>query len=86
MNQKGLKIIMTIREIIKQVKGSEEVDFNSNFIEAKLFDSLDIMAMVVRLEQNYGCRIKGIDILPENFESIATISELVRRSGGMISE
>lgn len=77
---------MTIYEIIKDIKNTEEIDFNTDFIESKLFDSLEIMTLVENLEKQYGCKIKGIDILPQNFANVETIHELVIKSGGSIDE
>lgn len=42
------------------------------------------MMMVERLEQSYGCSIKGTEIVPENFASIEAIQEMVVRNGGQI--
>lgn len=77
---------MTIYEIIKKIKDTEEIDFNVDFIESKLFDSLDIMTLVEELEKQYDCKIKGIDIMPQNFANVGTIRELVVKSGGSIDE
>ena len=75
---------MTIKEIICEIKENEEIAWDRDFIEEGVFDSLEIMMMVERLEQSYGCSIKGTEIVPENFASIAAIQEMVVRNGGQI--
>lgn len=75
---------MTIKEIICEIKENDEIEWDKDFIEEGVFDSLEIMKMVERLEQAYGCSIKGTEIMPENFASIEAIHEMVVRSGGQI--
>lgn len=75
---------MTIKEIICEIKENEEIEWDKDFIEENVFDSLEIMMMVERLEQSYGCSIKGAEITPENFASIEAIREMVVRNGGQI--
>ncbi|MCI9064457.1 MAG: acyl carrier protein [Lachnospiraceae bacterium] len=75
---------MTIKEIICEIKENEEIAWDRDFIEEGVFDSLEIMMMVERLEQSYGCSIKGTEIVPENFASIEAIQEMVVRNGGQI--
>lgn len=75
---------MTIKEIICEIKENEEIAWDRDFIEEGVFDSLEIMMMVERLEQSYGCSIKGTEIVPENFASIEAIQERVVRNGGQI--
>lgn len=75
---------MTIKEIICEIKENEEIARDRDFIEEGVFDSLEIMMMVERLEQSYGCSIKGTEIVPENFASIEAIQEMVVRNGGQI--
>lgn len=75
---------MTIKEIICEIKENEEIAWDRDFIEEGVFDSLEIMMMVERLEQSYGCSIKGTEIVPENFASIEAIQEMEVRNGGQI--
>ena len=75
---------MTIKEIICEIKENEEIAWDRDFIGEGVFDSLEIMMMVERLEQSYGCSIKGTEIVPENFASIEAIQEMVVRNGGQI--
>ena len=75
---------MTIKEIICEIKENEEIAWDRDFIEEGVFVFFEIMMMVERLEQSYGCSIKGTEIVPENFASIEAIQEMVVRNGGQI--
>ena len=63
-----------------------EFDFKNsqNFIEDGFLDSFDIITLVDMLEEKYGVKIDGLDIIPENFSGVNQISALVRKSGAMV--
>ncbi len=63
-----------------------EFDFREdvNFIEEGMLDSFDIISLVDEIEENYCIKIDGLDIIPENFETIDKISSLIVRSGGQM--
>ncbi|MFN8709145.1 MAG: phosphopantetheine-binding protein, partial [Planctomyces sp.] len=44
-----------------------------NFIEEGLLDSFDIVMLVAELEKVFSVSIDGVDILPENFQSLSAI-------------
>lgn len=75
---------MTIRELICDIKENTEIDWTKNFIEEGIFDSLEIMILVERLEESFHCSIKGLEIVPENFVSLDAIEDMVVRNGGEI--
>lgn len=60
-----------------------EFDFSksSNFIESGMLDSFDILQLVVSLDSEFGISIDGMDILPENFSSVNSISQLLIKNG-----
>jgi len=53
----------------------------SNFIENGMLDSFDILQLVVSLDNEFGISIEGMDILPENFSSVESISQLLIKNG-----
>lgn len=63
-----------------------EFDFtdSEDFIMDGMLDSFDIISMINMLEEKYDIKIDGLDIVPENFISIDSIEELVKKSGGNI--
>lgn len=64
-----------------------EFDFNNsqNFIEDGMLDSFDVITLTSMLEEKYHIAIDGLDIVPENYFSLDSIAELIRKSGGSIS-
>lgn len=64
-----------------------EFDFTAgrNFIDDGYLDSFDVVALVSELEEEFGVLIDGMDILPENFSSLESISRLVQKSGGVLT-
>ncbi|MCI8392187.1 MAG: acyl carrier protein [Roseburia sp.] len=61
-----------------------EFDFVSSddFIMDGLLDSFDIISLISMLEERYGIKVDGLDIVPENFASADAIIALVNKSGG----
>ncbi|MCQ2309952.1 MAG: acyl carrier protein [Bacteroidales bacterium] len=74
MKQKIINILADLRP---------EFDFNEdvNFIEDGMLDSFDIISLVSDLDSTFGISIDGVDILPENFSSIAAIENLLKKNG-----
>ena len=60
-----------------------EFDFSQegvNFIEEGMLDSFDLVALVTDLEQHFSVTIDGVDVVPENFENVEAIEQLINRS------
>ncbi len=60
-----------------------EFDFSQesiNFINEGMLDSFDLVVLVSELEQNYNIAVDGVDVVPENFESIEAIENLINKS------
>ena len=71
-----------IIEILESIH--PEFDFTDeslNFIEEGMLDSFDLVKLLDRLENTFGIVIDGVDIIPENFNSVNSIVELVKRNG-----
>lgn len=74
MKEKIIEILMNLRP---------EFDFAQegiNFIEEGMIDSFDLIALVSDLEQQYNITIDGVDVVPENFETIEAIEQLINKS------
>lgn len=48
-------------------------------IESGIIDSMGVMTLLTFLEDKFSIQISGDELLPENFESISTITTLVDR-------
>ena len=71
------KIISILSELRPEFDLSEPV----NFIEEGMLDSFDIVTLVDTLDTEYDIVIDGIDIIPENFDSLDSIVRLLQKNG-----
>ncbi len=74
-------------EIFKMLEDIRpEFDFRNseNFIEDGFLDSFDVVTLVDILEEKYGVKIDGLDIIPENFSGADRILALLRKNGAAV--
>lgn len=74
MKEKVLEILSNLRP---EFDFSEDVDF----IEQGMLDSFDVVSLVSDLDSTFGISIDGVDIVPENFSSIDSIINLLKKNG-----
>lgn len=71
-----------IKEFILSELASEHTDDEllntDNLIESGMIDSLGIVKLIAYLEKTYSIQITEDDIVVDNFETINTISSLLR--------
>jgi acyl carrier protein len=70
-----------IIEILTELR--PEFDFNTentDFIAKGMLDSFDIISIVSDMEENFNIEIDGAEILPENFDSIEAILNLIGKN------
>ena len=71
-----------MKEIIRILNSIKQgVDFENEkaLVDDGLLDSFDIVMLIGELEEEYGIRINTIDIVPENFNSVEGLYNLVGR-------
>lgn len=64
-------------------KSHPEFDFTEegiDFIEQGMLDSFDIVTLISDFEDQFGIKIAGSEVLPENFANIDSIVKLLERS------
>jgi acyl carrier protein len=66
------------KEIIRQ-KNAPSLSDSVSLIETGIIDSLSIQILVAFLEKKFSLHITDDAIIPENFETIEAIADLVRR-------
>lgn len=71
----------TIIGILTDLRPEFDFTQSSDFIEDGLLDSFDVVALVSELDSRFGISIDGMDILPENFASIESIEQLLKKNG-----
>lgn len=75
MEEKVLKILEEIRP---------EFDFSTsnNFVEDGFLDSFDIVTIIDEIEKEFDIIVDGLEVIPENFETISSICNLISSNGG----
>lgn len=74
MKVKVLEILSNLRP---EFDFTEDVDF----IEQGMLDSFDVVSLVSDLDSTFGISIDGVDIVPENFSSVDSIINLLKKNG-----
>ena len=70
-----------ILKILEELRPECEFGKSSNFIEDGLLDSFDVVTLVSDLDSTFGISIDGVDIVPENFSSVDSIINLLKKNG-----
>jgi len=68
----------TIEDVLRELRPEFDFRTSDDFIGDGMLDSHDVVTLVADLDRIYGISIKGVDILPENFQNIAAIERLLR--------
>ena len=72
----------TIKKILADIRPEFDFESSTDFIEDGYLDSFDLVTLVA--DETYGISIDGLDIIPENFMSVETIAEVVKKNGGSL--
>jgi acyl carrier protein len=51
-------------------------------VESGIIDSFGVMSLITFIEKEFGISLSGDDLIPENFETVAAIGDLVDRKVG----
>jgi acyl carrier protein len=73
-----------ILKILNVIRPDNDFSSGDKFISQDMLDSLDIIRLVSALDAAYNISIDGTDIIPENFESLESITNLILKNGGII--
>lgn len=71
-----------ISSFLKEIRPEFDFDRSADFIADGLLDSFDIISLTTIIEESFGIKIAALDIVPENYDSVEHIEELIRKSGG----
>lgn len=70
---------MNVLSVLQNMKDDVDFESSKDFIEDGLLDSFDIVTLVGELEEAFDIEISGRDIVPENFVSLESIEEMVKK-------
>lgn len=65
--------------IMSEVRPDIDFETETRLIDDELLDSLDIVAIVTDVNDEFDIEINVNDLLPENFNSAKALYELIRR-------
>ena len=68
-----------IYEILEEIRPEFDFKESDNFVEDGYLDSFDIVTIVSEIEANFEVIIDGLEVVPENFETVQTICKLIRK-------
>lgn len=68
-----------IIEILKNLHPEIDVVTCDRLVEDGILDSLDIVTLVTELNGAFGLSIPAVEILPENFNSVEALVEMMER-------
>ncbi|BDU74819.1 acyl carrier protein [Mesoterricola silvestris] len=69
-----------VLDILNGIRPEFDFSTSQSFITDGMLDSFDLLSLVGELEESFGIRIDGQDIVPENFANLATIGHLIDKS------
>ena len=71
-----------MEKLIELLKGvRDDIDFSEckNLVDEGMLDSFDIIEIVNVIDEEYDIEIPAIEIVPENFNSVEAILNMIQR-------
>lgn len=70
-----------IIEILQEIRPEFDFTKSEDFIGDGYLDSFDLISAVSSVEQEYGIKIRGTDIIPDNFRNLDAMKSLLQGYG-----
>ena len=70
----------TVLEILQDIRSDIDFENETALIDDDLLESLDIVAIVGEFNEEFDVEISVEDLLPENFNSVDAMVELITRA------
>lgn len=71
-----------VYSLLEEIRPEFDFRNSTDFVEDGYLDSFDVVTLVSEIEEAFDIVVDGLDVLPENFESVQSICELIRKNGG----
>jgi acyl carrier protein len=71
----------SILDILSGIRPEFDFAASKDYLADGMLDSFDMLALVSDLDQEFGIRIEGTEILPENFCNLQAIRKLLGKHG-----
>ena len=72
-----------ILNILRGIRPEVDFEGSEDFIEDGYLDSFDIVSIVDEIERTFNIIVDGLDVIPENFNNIEAICNLINKCKGM---
>lgn len=66
-------------EILEGIRPDLDFSIEGSLVDDGILDSFDIITIVGEVNEAFGVEIDVVDLLPENFNSIEAIYDLIRK-------
>ena len=66
-------------KILKRIKPDVDFTISDALVDEGILDSLDIVSIIFGIETEYSIEVDPNDIDPENFQSVISIYEMVKK-------
>jgi len=73
-----------IVKILQSIRPEFTFENTVDFFEEGMLDSFDMLSLISDLEKEFDIKINGMDIIPENFNSLSSIKDLLKKYGVII--
>ncbi len=68
-----------ITKILKEILPDVDVEKQTALVDDRILTSINILKLVMKLNDEFDIEITPMDMLPENFNSVAAIKKLVEK-------
>ena len=68
-----------LMEILTELRPDVDFENETSLVTGEILDSIDIIALVERLSDEFDIRIKPAHMIPENFNSAEAILKLIKQ-------
>ena len=68
-----------LKKILEDIRPDIDFGIAEDLVDGNVLDSFDIITLVSRISDEMGVEISVEDIIPENFNSLAAITDLVNK-------
>ncbi len=69
----------TVMDILMDIDDTIDYETEKNLIGDRILDSFAIISLVGGLEAEFDIRINAVEMVPENFNSVEQIAQMVER-------
>jgi acyl carrier protein len=73
-----------IVKILQNIRPEFNFEDTVDFFKEGMLDSFDMLSLISDLEKEFDIKSNGMDIIPENFNSLSSIKDLLKKYGVII--